>query len=240
MLDDETKQEVADKIFARLKSSPKLGMLEASIVQLVAINLDHTDDPFVVNLLRETLPLLQNSDDPEVEEFIETAKLEPMLKRLTLVGRPLDLEGDLLGGGQLDWGSYRGKVVLVDFSATWCPDCIMEAPNVLAMYEKFKDKGFDVVAVSLDITAAAAERYVDENGIQWATLFPKDEERRRWDHPLAVRYGVVKIPTAILVDQEGKVVNLHAFGSVLREELERLLGEPKSADASGARDTTTK
>ena len=148
------------------------------------------------------------------------------------MGNPMELEGDVLGGGEFDWKSYRGKVVLVDFSATWCGPCVEEAPNVLNMYNTYKDKGFDVVAMSLDRTPEAAEEYVKANGIKWTTLFPKKEDDRYWNHPLVKHYGVTGIPTAILLDKDGKAVNMNARGPILQEELERLLGPAGDAAAA--------
>jgi hypothetical protein len=102
------------------------------------------------------------------------------------------------------------------------------------MYNKYHEKGFDVVAISLDETPEDAQSYVDDNGIKWATLFPANEEERSWSHPLVKYYGVSGIPTAILVDQEGKVVHMNARDRALREELQRLLGEPAESAADTA------
>lgn len=228
---DESKAAVAAKILDRLKAQPT--SLDVSIVQLVANNLDSIDDPFVTDLLTKAVPILEKSDDKEVKEALEEANLAGMLRRLSLLGHPMELRGDLLGGGKIDWKSYRGKVVLVDFSATWCGPCREEAPNVLNMYNAYHEKGFDVVAVSLDRTPEAAQRYVTENGIKWATLFPTKEEDRYWNHPLARHYGITGIPTAILLDKEGKAVHMNARGPYLQTELRKLLGEPKEVTAAG-------
>jgi thiol-disulfide isomerase/thioredoxin len=234
LLDAESKDALAKKIVDRVKAKAPTS-LEVSIVALVAGNLDHVDTPFVAKLLTDTVPVFQKSDADDVKSAFEEASLEGMLRRYELLGKPMELTGELLGGGEIDWASYRGKVVLVDFSATWCPPCIEEAPNVLAMYNQYKDKGFDVVAISLDDTPEAAAKYVKDNGIEWKTMFPAKEEDRNFNHPMVKHYGVTGIPTAILLDKEGKAVNLDARDAVLREELARLLGEPAgSTPAAGA------
>jgi thiol-disulfide isomerase/thioredoxin len=198
----------------------------------VASNLDQMDDAFAAKLLEQTLPVFQKSEAEDVKSALADANLEGMLRRLTLPGNVMELEGDVLGGGKFDWKSYRGKVVLVDFSATWCGPCVEEAPNVLDMYNKYKDKGFDVVAVSLDRTPQAAQSYVKTNGIKWTTLFPKKEEDRYWNHPMVKHYGVTGIPTAILLDKDGKAVHMNARADKLRDELQRLLGDPAESTAA--------
>lgn len=231
-LDEKAKDVVLAKIVQRVQS-PHLSSLEVGIVQLVAINLERNDDPFVVKLLEQTVPAFEASASEEVQATLENANLAGMRRRLTLLGKPMEISGELLGGGEIDWESYRGKVVLVDFTATWCEPCMLEAPNVRAMYNAYKDKGFDVVAVSLDDTRDQAEQFVKEHGIPWATLFPAEADEASMNHPMARYYGIVGIPTAILVDQKGNAVHMDARDEALRSELRRLLGEPAKAAVRG-------
>jgi thiol-disulfide isomerase/thioredoxin len=143
------------------------------------------------------------------------------------MGNQMEISGELLSGGEIDWPSFsKDKVVLVDFWATWCGPCRAEIPNVLDMYEKYHDKGFEVLGVSLDRKPEDAKKYVAQNKLPWDSLFPANEEDRFWNHPLAKYYGIGGIPTAILVGKDGKVVNMNARDEVLRDELQRLLGEP--------------
>jgi thiol-disulfide isomerase/thioredoxin len=241
------KQSLYDRIVAKVKDGKPTPMT-ANIVGAVAMGLDNRaqtadsyeasrkDTEFAAKLLTATMPILLKSDNEEVKALIADNNLEGVLRRLTLPGQPMKIEGELLGGGTIDWESYRGKVVLVDFSATWCGPCVEEAPNVLNMYKLYKDKGFDVVAISLDRTEEAAKEYVKANGIQWATIFPAKEEDRYWNMPLVRYYGVSGIPTAILLDQKGNVVHMNARGRELQAALEKLLGPPaetKPAEAKG-------
>jgi thiol-disulfide isomerase/thioredoxin len=246
-LSESDKQGLYDRVVAKVKGDKPTPMT-ANIVGSVVMELDNRaqssgsyeasrkDVEFAAKLLSETLPILQQSDNDEVKALIDENNLEGMLRRLTLLGQPMKIEGELLGGGMIDWKAYRGKVVLVDFSATWCGPCVEEAPNVLNMYKLYNDKGFDVVAVSLDRTEEAAKEYVKANGIQWATIFPAKEEDRYWNMPLVRYYGITGIPTAILLDQKGNVVHMNARGPDLKAELEKLLGPPaetKPAEGKG-------
>ncbi len=240
-LDPNDKQAFQDEIIAKLKAGdPQI--MDASIVQFAAMRLDGIDDEFLIKLLKDAEPLLAKSEDKDMQAALAEANLDGMLRRLQLPGNEIEISGELLSGGEVDWKSYRGKVVLVDFWATWCGPCRQEVPNILAMYEAYHDKGFDVLGVSLDETPEAAKKYKAEMKLPWDSLFPTSEDERGWSNPLARHYGIGGIPTAILVDKDGKVVNMNARDRVLREELQRLLGDPveKPAVEKAEAETETK
>ncbi|MCA9099836.1 MAG: redoxin family protein [Pirellulales bacterium] len=171
---------------------------------------------------------LAASDNAEI-----AARGEIMLgsaRRLNLVGNSVDISGTLVDGKEFDWSKYRGKVVLVDFWATWCGPCRAELPNVLENYEKYHDRGFEVVGISLDDDRSALESFLEEQKIPWETLFSDDPNGAV--NKLASYYGVSAIPTVWLIDQQGKVVSLMARGPALGELLGEMLGEPaETADA---------
>jgi len=112
--------------------------------------------------------------------------------------------------------------VLVDFWATWCPPCLKELPNLRQTYKTYHPRGFDVVGISLDHARAPLMRFLDQQKLPWVCLY--DEGPEKGVHPLATYYGIRSIPTAILVDREGRVVSLNARGPELRRLLEKYLG----------------
>ena len=182
------------------------------------------EEQFTKPVLDDLIPHFQASDDETILEVVK--KLEGMTRRLNLPGNNIQLSGTLLDGSEFDWKSYRGKVVLVDFWATWCQPCRQEVPNVLKLYKAYHEKGFDVVGISLDESREQAESYIKQYDIPWPNLFSEKEEEHGWDHPLAVYYGITGIPRAILVDRDGTVISLQARGELLARGLRKLLGEP--------------
>ncbi|OAM90933.1 TlpA family protein disulfide reductase [Termitidicoccus mucosus] len=121
-------------------------------------------------------------------------------------------------GNDLSVGKYKGKVVLVDFWATWCPPCVAELPHVQTAYQKYHDKGFEVIGISLDRDAATLAKYVADKGMSWA---------QHWDDggTLATSYGIMSIPATFLLDGEGRIVATDLRGPELEEHLAKLLGQ---------------
>lgn len=114
----------------------------------------------------------------------------------------------------------RGKVVLVDFWASWCGPCRRENPNVVRAWNDYKDEGFEVFSVSLDKDVKKWERAIAQDGLAWPNHI---SDLRGWNSVATSLYGISSIPHAILIDRDGTVVATHLRGAQLESELERLL-----------------
>lgn len=228
---DEEKKQFKSTLLSDLPEDEQLFKVRAGSIRSVASYLARGDEDSGRQLLEEAVEIMQSHDNPAAESVV--ARLQGTLRRLELLDNPMELSGVQVDGTPLDWESYRGKVVLVDFWATWCGPCRAELPNVKEMYAAYHDKGFDVVGVSLDTSLEKVEEFVEAQEIPWANLYGEDEEHDGWDHPMATYYGISGIPTAILVDQQGRAVDLNARGVRLRDELQRLLGDPVESPTEG-------
>ncbi|HEX4138730.1 MAG TPA: TlpA disulfide reductase family protein [Candidatus Methylacidiphilales bacterium] len=133
---------------------------------------------------------------------------------------PFDLKYTAVDGTPVDLAQMRGKVVLVDFWATWCPPCRDEVPNVVAAYRKYHDKGFEILGVSLDGDKQALLAFTAQNGMTW----PQDFDGKGWDNAVAVANGIRAIPAMWLIGKDGKLITKNA-----REDLDSQVAQALAA-----------
>ena len=124
-------------------------------------------------------------------------------------------------GKELSLKDLRGKVVLVDFWASWCGPCRRENPNVVAAYNKFKDKGFDILSVSLDNNRERWLGAIEQDGLVWHHI----SDLKGWGSVPAQLYKVTGIPFTMLVDRDGKIIAKNLRGAALEMKLKEVLGD---------------
>lgn len=210
--------ELVRKVAAMLAAAPDDVRTASLAAQLAAAFGDMPDaGPLAVAAAEAFVPLLVKSPNPQVQEL--GANLAGTARRLSLPGKPMEIRGRLLDGTPFDPASLAGKVVLVDFWATWCGPCVAEIPNVLEQYRKYRDKGFEVVGISLDEDREALAAFVAEKKVPWPIILDAaaDGPQR-----MAAHYGITGIPQLILIGRDGRVITLEARGKQLEERLAEL------------------
>ncbi|MBI2814667.1 MAG: TlpA family protein disulfide reductase [Opitutae bacterium] len=152
------------------------------------------------------------------------------------ISRPVELAFTALDGRAVDVAKLRGKVVLLDFWATWCGPCMMEMPNVKKVYAAYHDKGFEIVGISCDVAPEGAMgswvkaartgpqvlEFCQKNDMPWPEHYD-GKKHNEGGNSLAARFAVTGIPAAFLLDQTGQVVGLNLRGEALELEVKRLL-----------------
>ena len=136
------------------------------------------------------------------------------------VGQPLDLKFQTVDGHHVDLAKLKGKVVLVDFWATWCGPCVAEIPNVKATYDKLHAKGFEIVGISLDQDKAKLLSFTKQKGMKWPQYF----DGKGWDNAISKKFGIDSIPRMWLVDKKGNLVDKEGREN-LEAKVEKLLAE---------------
>jgi peroxiredoxin len=140
------------------------------------------------------------------------------IQRSLVIGSKFpDFQENDITGKPMSLANHKGKVVLVDFWATWCGPCVMELPNVLATYQKHHAKGFEIVGISLDQFEQKLTDFTKAQNMPWQQFF----DGKAWQNKLAQKYGVNSIPATYLLDGEGKIIGKDLRG----EDLEKAVAD---------------
>ncbi|MDX1951158.1 MAG: TlpA disulfide reductase family protein [Verrucomicrobiota bacterium] len=143
-----------------------------------------------------------------------------MFKQHESLGKPLTMAFTAVDGTAVDMAKMKGKVVLIDFWATWCGPCVAELPKVKKAYAELHRKGFEIIGISLDEDKAALLKFIKSEQMPWAQFF----DGNGWKNSIAQEYGIHSIPAMWLVDKQGVVRDINARDDLVGK-VQKLLAE---------------
>ena len=159
-------------------------------------------------------------DDPAIRQNVQQF-VSYMRTNMTDIPAPEIAQTDTAGLVR-KLSDLKGKVVLIDFWASWCGPCRKENPNVVAAYKKYRDKGFEIFSVSLDQDRSRWISAIQQDGLIWSNHV---SDLKYWQNEAAGKYGVSSIPRTVLVDRNGIITNHNLRGEALEHKLKEIFGE---------------
>jgi peroxiredoxin len=214
-----------DALYARHKGERSAAVIQIMLAKANLYTQVLNDPEKAIGTLRQIqhdFPGIQingNTDDliATLQDMAAVQKIQSSL----VVGAPFPNFNEMdIDGKPLSVANYRGRVVLIDFWATWCPRCVIELPNIMAAYKKHQDQGFEVIGISLDDDRQQLEKFLRvNNGMTW----PQYNDGLFWKTKLAVKYGIQKLPSNFLLDGSGNIIGKDLMGNELEAAVAKAL-----------------
>jgi peroxiredoxin len=217
---DVVAQEAKALRFKFIKENPNSFVSLMTLIEAAGLVSDPNE---ILPLLADLSPELQ--EKPQAKAFasqLEMAINPPVEAGVPQVGAmaPEFTQNDTTGT-PVRLASFRGKYVLLDFWASWCGPCRQENPNLVSAYNKYKDKNFTILGVSLDRSNGRDSwlKAISDDKLAWTQV----SDLKFWDNEVARQYGIRSIPQSYLIDPEGRIVAANLRGEALHEKLAELL-----------------
>ena len=224
----EAQRKTFERFREYLTARPKIEFADIQMSILAGQNLEQLADYGLAKEAYKTFAeIFREKKDPNLVEII--SMLEANARRLDLPGNPFKLVGTTMSGDDFDIASLKGKIVLIYFWSSATAACEREHPFLVSLYDKYKNRGFEVVGIGLDDKKELAQSFMKRLQVPWINLW---ESRKNGVSKVMEAFGVSAIPSFFLLDKEGKVVTIEARGKVLVNLLETLLPDESKSVSS--------
>jgi thiol-disulfide isomerase/thioredoxin len=175
---------------------------------LKQVKTDYPDTKWAGQADKAFAMIEKQSAAKKIKGSLEVGSQFPAFNVTSVDGKPLSI------------ADVKGKVILIDFWATWCGPCRGELPNVIATYQKYHADGFEIIGVSLDEDKAKLTAYTESMKMNWPQFF----DGKGWSNELAAKYGIESIPATFLLDGQGKIIGKDLRGEELKAAVAKALG----------------
>ena len=213
-----------------------------SLATIVALNQQYNPRTFVLNSKEDfkyyrmadsvLFPKYPTNDlvkilHQNVTSYVEQQKLKAEVSKMPAIGTlAFDFALPAPAGDSVRLSTLRGKYVLLDFWASWCPPCRKENPSLVALYSKYKALGFEILQVSLDKSRANWLKAIQDDKLAWK----HGGDMKFWDSPVARLYGITRIPANFLIDPNGVIVAVDLSSEEINNFLSTNLNQEKKID----------
>jgi peroxiredoxin len=189
------------------------------IPQLRGAELQMIHNSDMPDVLQSEITKLQADSNPQVAQEAKEMG-EQIAKMADLAKNPIELKFTAVDGTTVELASLRGRVVILDFWATWCSDCVQNVPDLVETSKKYQAQGVQIIGISLDQDQNKLLTFTREHDMDWPQYF----DGKGWENDISSSYGIDQIPTIWLIDKKGMLVSQK--GQIdLDGQVERLLKE---------------